>query len=289
MTVFIIIGITLGFSFFLAMAIGVLLGVAKEKFKVERNPLIDRVRVALPGVNCGACGYAGCDAYAVAVAEKGAALSLCTSGGQACASAIGAVMGKDVKVEDQVTFLRCQGTREFAKVKGSYSGMETCRGSKLATNGIKLCSWGCMGFGDCVKVCLFDALSIGPGGIPVVDYSKCTGCGMCEKECPQGLFAMVPKSRSGAIPLCSNRAAVKQTVGKACKVGCIKCELCVKACVKGAIKMADGLPVVDYGICDSCGECVKKCPTKVFRLIQDVKAGAPAEYLKLKASAPAEA
>jgi electron transport complex protein RnfB len=268
---------TFGFSIVLAFALGTALGVFKELFKVEKNPLIARARAILPGVNCGACGYAGCDAYAEAVAEKGEAVDLCTSGGSACAAALGKLMGKVAQGEDMVTVLRCQGTREYAKVKGSYSGMETCRGSKIATNGIKLCQWGCMGFGDCVKVCAFDALSMGSSGIPVVNYANCSGCGLCAKECPQGLFAMVPKARQGAIALCSNRAAVKQSVGKACKIGCIKCEICVKACPRGAIRMEDGLPVVDYALCDFCGECVKKCPTKVFRLIRDVEAGKPRE------------
>jgi RnfABCDGE-type electron transport complex B subunit len=269
--------ITLGFSAILAFALGSALGVFKELFKVERNPMIDRARSLLPGANCGACGYAGCDAYAVAVAERGEDVTLCTSGGAACAAALGQLLGRQGKAEDMVTVLRCQGTREFARVKGQYVGMESCRGSKIATNGIKLCQWGCMGFGDCVKVCAFGALSMGPGGIPVVDYSACTGCGMCAKECPQGLFIMVPKARKGSIALCSNRAAVKQSVAKACKIGCIKCELCVKACPKGAIRMEGGLPVVDYELCDSCGECVRKCPTKVFRLLEDLEAGKPRE------------
>jgi len=273
----ILILVTLGFSAILAFALGSLLGVFRELFKVERNPLIDRARAILPGVNCGACGYAGCDAYAEAVAEKGEAVDLCTSGGAACVKALGALMGKEAKGEDMVSVLRCQGTREYARVKGVYSGVETCRASEIPTHGIKRCQWGCMGFGDCVKVCACGALSMGPGGVPVVDYAKCTGCAMCARECPQGLFAMVPKGREGAIALCSNRAAVKQTVGKACKIGCIKCEICVKACPRGAIKMENGLPVVDYSLCDFCGECVRKCPTKVFRLLKDVKAGKPRE------------
>ncbi len=263
--------ITLGFSFSLALALGLALAFFRDKFKVERNPLIDQAIAALPGVNCGACGYAGCEAYAVAVAENGEKLTLCTSGGAQSAADLGKLMGVSVEAKDMVTVLRCQGTKSRTTVKGEYSGVMSCRGAKLSTGGIKLCPWGCMGFGDCVAICAFGALEMSPEGLPVVNYRKCTGCGMCALECPQGLFLMVPKDSQGSIALCSNRADVKQSVAKACKIGCIKCGLCVKVCPKAAIKMEKGLPVIDASLCDSCGICVEKCPTKVLALVEKIK------------------
>lgn len=266
-----IILVTLGFSALLAFFLGAALGMFRDLFAIERNPMIDKVKAALPGVNCGACGYSGCEAYAMAIVERGAKVTLCTSGGAKSAAEVGALMGVKADAKDMVAVLRCQGTRDKAALKGEYSGARTCRASKISTGGIKLCPWGCMGFGDCVAVCSFDALGMGKDGLPVIDYSKCTGCGMCSRECPQDLFVIVKKERAGSVALCSNRAQVKQTVGKACKAGCIKCELCVKACPKSAIKMDRGLPIVDYELCDSCGICVQKCPTKVLSLLEEIE------------------
>jgi Na+-translocating ferredoxin:NAD+ oxidoreductase subunit B len=272
MQILVIVLVTLGFAALLAFILGAALGMFRDLFAVERNPLIDRVKAALPGVNCGACGYSGCEAYAVAIVERAEKAILCTSGGSKTAEAVGALMGVSADAEDMVALLRCQGTRDKAFVKGDYAGVKSCRAAKIATGGIKLCPWGCMGFGDCVAVCAFDALGMGPDGLPAIDYSKCTGCGMCKDECPQGLFIKVKKDkRAGAVALCSNRAQVKQTVNKACKAGCIKCELCVKACPKSAIKMDRGLPIVDYDLCDSCGICVQRCPTKVLALLEQIE------------------
>jgi Na+-translocating ferredoxin:NAD+ oxidoreductase subunit B len=262
---------TLGFSALLAFILGAALGMFRDLFAIERNPLIDKVKAALPGVNCGACGYSGCEAYALAIVERGERPTLCTSGGAKCAEAVGALMGMKAEAKDMVAVLRCQGTKDKANVKGDYMGVKSCRAAKISTGGIKLCPWGCMGFGDCVSVCAFDALRMGEDGIPRIDYARCTGCGMCAKECPQDLFVVVKKERKGSIALCSNRAQVKQTVAKACKAGCIKCELCVKVCPKGAIKMDRNLPLIDTGLCDSCGLCVQKCPTKVLALLEEIE------------------
>lgn len=271
MQMLVIVLVTLGFSALLAFVLGASLGMFRDLFAVERNPLIDKAKAALPGANCGACGYSGCEAYAIAVVERGAKVTLCTSGGSKTAGELGALMGVETNVEDMVAILRCRGSRDKANVKGDYSGVKSCRAAKLATGGIKLCPWGCMGFGDCVTVCAFGALSMGKDGLPVIDYSRCVGCGMCARECPQDLFVVVKKDREGSIALCSNRASVKQTVAKACKAGCIKCEICVKACPKGAIKMDRYLPLIDTDLCDSCGICVQKCPVKVLDLIETIK------------------
>jgi Na+-translocating ferredoxin:NAD+ oxidoreductase RNF subunit RnfB len=263
-----IILITLVFSVLLAFILGFALGWFQEVFKVVRDPLIDEVRAALPGANCGGCGYPGCDGYAEAAATRKAPPNKCSAGGAATAEAVAKIVGSEAKAEDLVSVLRCIGTKDKALLKGEYVGVQTCRGAKLSAGGVKSCAWGCQGFGDCVAVCKFDALSMGPDGLPHVDHEKCTGCGMCEAECPQKLFVLVPRARKGSIVLCSNRNPVKAAVMKSCKAGCIKCEACVRECPEKCITMVDGIPVTDYAKCTSCGKCVEKCPTKCYRLLQ---------------------
>jgi Na+-translocating ferredoxin:NAD+ oxidoreductase RNF subunit RnfB len=259
--------ITLGFSALLALAIGIALGFFQEKFKVVRDPLVDEVRAALPGANCGGCGFPGCDGYAEAVASRTAPPNRCSAGGAATAAAVAKIIGSDAKAEDLVSVLLCHGVKAKVAAKGDYVGVRTCRASKLTTGSIKACAWGCQGFGDCVAVCKFDALSMGEDGLPHVDHGQCTGCGMCAAECPQKLFTLVPRSRSGSIVACSNRNPVKTQVIKDCKAGCIKCENCVRSCPEQCITMVNGIPVTDYAKCTSCGTCVEKCPTKCYVML----------------------
>jgi len=261
-----IILITLGFSVALAFVLGFALGWFQEVFKLERDPLVDAVRAALPGVNCGGCGYPGCEGYAEAAATRRAGPNLCSAGGSHTAEAVAALVGVEASAEDLVSVLRCLGTKDKAAWKGEYVGVPTCRAAKLSSGGVKSCAWGCQGFGDCVAVCKFDALSMGGDGLPRVDYRNCTGCGMCAEECPQKLFAMETRGRKGSIVLCSNRNVVKAAVIKSCKTGCIKCEACVRECPEKCISMVNGIPVTDYAKCTSCGVCVEKCPTKCYKL-----------------------
>ncbi|MCE1205899.1 MAG: RnfABCDGE type electron transport complex subunit B [Spirochaetia bacterium] len=260
--------ITIAFSAILAFVLGTALGFFREKFKVERDPKIDEVREALPGANCGGCGFPGCDGYAEAVATGRSPTTKCTAGGSATAEAVSKIMGVDAAREDVVSVLLCQGTKDVAVSKGEYVGVQTCRAAKLSTGSVKACSWGCQGFGDCVNVCKFDALAMGEDGLPHVNYDNCTGCGMCAEECPQKLFVMVPREKKGSIVLCSNRNVIKANVLKTCKTGCIKCEICVKSCPEKCITMVNGIPVTDYSKCTSCGVCVQKCPTHAYKLLE---------------------
>jgi Na+-translocating ferredoxin:NAD+ oxidoreductase RNF subunit RnfB len=257
------------FASLLAFVLGTALGFFQEFFKVEEDPLKFRIREALPGANCGACGYPGCDGYASALAAGQAETSRCSVGGAAVAEKLSAITGvSGGGMVRLVSVLACQGSRRHAPLKGTYTGLQTCRGAKLAAGGTKLCAWGCLGFGDCVKVCQFGALSIGGDGLPRVDYAKCTGCRLCLGECPQALLKGIPQNQQGAIALWSNRNSIKQMVINTCKRGCIKCELCVKNCPEKCIAMDRGIPLVDYAKCTSCGTCVSKCPVKVLRIIQ---------------------
>jgi len=259
---------TLVVSLILSLLLGFLLGYFKKVFHVSVDPTEANVRAALPGVNCGACGYPGCDGLASAIARGEAPVNACTVGGPATAKAVGAVMGVSGSAETQVAVLLCQGTNELSPVKAEYNGIKTCRAVKLSINGNKLCDWACIGMGDCEVVCPFDAIHVLADGLPHVDYRKCTGCGLCVKECPQFVLTTVPVARKGALALCSNRNPKKAQVLKDCKTGCIKCLKCEKVCPEHCLRVIDGIPVIDYALCTSCGECVTNCPTGVLSLIE---------------------
>jgi Na+-translocating ferredoxin:NAD+ oxidoreductase RNF subunit RnfB len=256
------------FAAVLAFVLGLALGFFRRFFAVEQDPLTGQIREILPGANCGACGFPGCDAYAEAVAKREAGITGCSAGGPAVAERLAALMGGDAALVPVVALTACRGSRDCAPVKGEYTGIRTCRGAKLSAGGTKLCAWGCLGFGDCTLVCKFGALSMGENGLPRIEKAKCTGCGVCVGECPQGILREIPRDQEGAFAFCSNRNTVKAMVMKTCKAGCIKCGLCVKNCPEQCIVMDNGIPKVDYGKCTSCGTCVSKCPVKVIKLLQ---------------------
>ena len=262
--------ITAVFALVLAFVLGSALGFFKDFFAVPEDPLVENIRAALPGANCGACGYPGCGNYAAAVAAGNAGISSCTVGGPAVAEKIAAITGKSGEaMQKTAAVLACRGTKLLAPQRGIYTGLETCRGAKLASGSTRLCSWGCLGFGDCVKMCKFDALGMNvEDGLPEIDFTKCTGCGICAGECPLGLLKMIPADRKGAITLCSNTSANRQKTARSCKAACIKCGICVKNCPKQCIDLGTNIPVIDYSKCDSCGICAEKCPTKVLKIIE---------------------
>jgi len=259
--------ITALFSLALAFSLGLALGFFKEIFAVAEDPLTGEIRAVLPGANCGACGLPGCDAYAALVAKGEAGVNSCSAGGQAVAEKIVALVGGSADVRPMVALIACRGTHEKALLRGEYIGVKSCRAAKISAGSVKRCTWGCQGFGDCVKKCKFDALHMGEGGIPHVDSAKCTGCRACSNECPQHIIWVIPRDVKGARPVCSNLNVNKALVSKNCKAGCIKCEICVKNCPEGCIRMANGIPVVDNTKCTGCGTCVSKCPIKVMALV----------------------
>lgn len=263
---------TLAVSFIIAFILGFLLGFFKKVFHVPVDPTQELVRDALPGANCGACGFPGCDGFAAAVAAGRAPVNGCTAGGLKVAEAVGKIMGVSAAAEVKVSLLACQGSCEHALPRGIYTGVKTCAAAKLSANGTKLCMYGCIGFGDCVDVCKFDALSMGEDGLPHVNYANCTGCGACVTVCPQRLYTLVPVKRRGAVALCSNRTTNKAGILKSCKTGCIKCGKCERVCPENAIVVTNGIPVVDYEKCTSCGLCVKECPTHVLALTEELTA-----------------
>jgi Na+-translocating ferredoxin:NAD+ oxidoreductase RNF subunit RnfB len=258
------------FAAVLAAILGILLGIFRRVFNVTTDVLVSLIRETLPGANCGACGFPGCDGFAEAVASHEAAPGKCTVSDAESTKKRASIVGGSADIKPVVAVTACHGTNEAAAQKGIYTGLQSCRGAKIGSGGTKLCSWGCMGFGDCVKVCKFDALSMGANGIPVIDDDKCKGCKLCVSECPQGIIRLIPQGQKGVFAFCNNRNAIKPMVRKTCKAGCSKCGICVKKCPSEAIVLENGIPRIDYSKCDSCGACVESCPQKVMLLLESV-------------------
>ena len=255
----------------LSFLLGILLGLFKKIFAVKTDPKVGQIREALSGANCGGCGFAGCDSFAEAVASGKAEPTGCIAGGSNTAKKIAELLGVSAQeVMPKVTFLACNGTKECAKERGTYNGVKTCKAAALSINGTKVCAFGCIGLGDCIEVCPFDALHMGKDGLPVVDYAKCTGCGKCAAQCPKKLFHIIPKDTKGSIAMCSNRSDNKPQIRKDCSVGCFKCGMCVRKCPEHCIELVNGIPQIDYTKCTSCKECINACPDKVLHLFQDL-------------------
>lgn len=251
--------------------LGLLLGLFKKIFAVSVDPKVQQVRDALSGANCGGCGFAGCDAFAEAVVAGDAPASGCIAGGAAVAQKVSEVLGVSAESsEPKVAFVACHGSLECALPKGEYVGVKTCAGAQLVMNGTKKCAFGCIGFGDCVEACPFEAISMGADGLPKIDYGKCVGCGKCAKTCPKKLFQLLPKNTKGSIAVCANHSDNKPQIRKDCSAGCFKCGMCARKCPAQCIDVSSGIPSVDYSKCTSCGECIKACPDKVLVLAQDV-------------------
>ena len=247
--------------------IGLLLGVAGEKFKVEVDEKEVLVRECLPGNNCGGCGYAGCDSLAKAIAAGEAPVNGCPVAGAAGAEAIGKVMGVEAEAgERKVAFVKCAGTCDKANLKYNYYGIQDCRKAAFAPGkGGKTCTYGCMGFGSCVKACQFDAIHV-VNGVAVVDKEKCVACGKCIATCPNNLIELIPVSTVSAVQ-CSSHDKGKD-VKAACEVGCIGCKACTKVCEAEAITVDNNLAHIDQEKCTKCGKCAEKCPAKIIRIPQ---------------------
>ena len=248
----------------LGILIGIFLGIASEKFKVEVDEKEILVRNELPGNNCGGCGYAGCDALAKAIAAGQAEVGACPVGGASTAEKIGAIMGvAGGTAEKKVAFVKCKGTCDKTKVQYNYYGVDDCKKVSVVPGaGEKACTYGCMGYGSCVKACAFDAIHV-VDGVAVVDKEQCVACGKCVSSCPNHLIELVPY-KAGHLVQCSSHAKGKD-VKSVCESGCIGCTLCTKQCEFDAIHMEDNLAVIDYEKCTNCGKCAEKCPVKVIQ------------------------
>lgn len=249
----------------MGLLFGVLLAVASKIFAVKEDERIPLVTEALPGANCGGCGYAGCSAYANAVVNDGAPVSACPVGGAAVAAKIAAIMGVEADTgEKRVARVLCMGNTERAAQKYEYDGPADCHTANRLGAGPKMCSYGCIGLGSCVKVCKFNAITV-ENGVAKVDMDKCTACGACVKECPKGIIKILPQSSSYTV-LCHSKDKGKM-VTKACGAGCIGCGICAKNCPSGAITIENNIAVIDEEKCVKCGVCAEKCPRKCIKHI----------------------
>ena len=243
------------------LVVGIFLGFASKVFHVDVDQKELDVRAALPGANCGACGYSGCGALAAAIVAGNAPVNACVVGQAPVANRIKEIVGGgDAAAERKVAFVRCSGSCDKTYDRYTYTGPMSCAVMKFAPEGgPKSCSFGCIGCGDCTKECDFGAISIRKG-IAVVDEEKCVDCKKCMKACPKNAIIEVPYGRVSHIG-CMNPLKGKVVTAN-CKIGCITCTKCARNCPQEAIDLSGGYPVIDYEKCNDCGLCRENCPKK---------------------------
>lgn len=245
------------------LIIGILLGIAAKAFHVEVDEREIMVRDLLPGNNCGGCGYAGCDGLAKAIAAGEAPVNGCPVAGGEIHAKIGEVMGKTAEAsERKVAFVRCNGSCDKTSTKFNYHGITDCKKAVMVPgHGDKVCNYGCLGYGSCVRACAFDAIHV-VNGIAVVDQEKCVACGKCIEACPNNLVEFVPVSADYKVK-CASKDKGKDVMA-GCSVGCIGCMKCTKVCESDAITVENNLAHIDYSKCTRCGKCADVCPRKII-------------------------
>lgn len=247
----------------MGLIFGALLAFAAKKFAVEVDPRVVEVREAVPGANCGACGFPGCDGFSSAVVRGEAPVNGCPVGGAVTATKIAQIMGLDAGNSiKKVAKVKCEGHEENCQNRFDYSGFDSCVAAHMLNGGPKSCLFGCIGLGSCVQVCPFDAIHINSKGIAEVDKEKCTACNKCIAICPKDVISLVPYGQLTIVE-CNNKEKGPQ-VKKNCQVACIACGICEKNCPHDAIHVKNNLAEIDYDKCTNCMICVEKCPTKAI-------------------------
>ena len=252
------IGIPLGLGLFFAAVIAF----AYKKFRVVEDPRIGQVEEMLPHANCGACGKPGCRAFAEALVSGEELPSRCSVSSPEGVQRIAAFLGVEAgKVEKRVARLLCAGGKKEAQNRAEYrGGLHTCRGESVVGGGGKACTWGCLGLGDCVQACNFNAMFMNEDGLPVVIADLCTACGDCVRACPKGLFEIMPIS-SRLIVQCKSLLEGDLAESR-CSVACTACGRCVADSAPGVVEIKNNLAVVDYDLNEkSSPEAVRRCPT----------------------------
>lgn len=249
----------------LGLLFGVLLTVTSKVFAVPANPTRDAVREALPGANCGACGYPGCDGLADAISKGKAPVNACPVGGAPCAEKVAKAMGVEPvdAGSKMVAQVICQGGLDHCKTKFQYNGIQDCVAASLVSDGNKACKYACLGLGTCVRACPFDAIHIDEYlKIAVVDPEKCQSCGKCVAACPKHVLDLQPVHVP--VRLLCRAAEEGILVSDNCRAGCVGCEICANECKFGAITMVNHLPQFDREKCVGCMVCADVCPTSAI-------------------------
>ncbi|MFA4991273.1 MAG: RnfABCDGE type electron transport complex subunit B [Candidatus Omnitrophota bacterium] len=246
----------------MGLLFGLGLAYASRIFRVDVDPKIDKVLDALPGANCGACGMAGCAMLAEAIVQGKARVTACAPGGQETYDKIAGILGVQVEVKEKaVARVRCNGGRRTSD-KYNYTGVKTCAAANLLNRGQKACGFGCLGFGDCVNACPFDAIRLNINNIPEVDASKCTACGKCVEACPKNII-ILGKVTDNVFVKCLSRDKGAYTKS-ICPAGCIGCRICEKLS-GGVFVVEDNLSRVDWSRAGGGIKwdlCIEKCPAR---------------------------
>lgn len=243
----------------------IILFFVSKKFEVIEDPRINEVEAALPAANCGACGFPGCRGFANACVKADTLDNLlCPVGGTPTMEKVAAILGQTApEVSPLVAVVRCGGTCDLRPRSNQYDGVSSCAIAHNLYGGETACTWGCLGLGDCVVSCKFDAIFINPETLlPEVDEDKCTSCGACVKACPKLIIELRKKGPAShrIFVNCVNKdkGAVNK---KACSVACVGCSKCLKECGFHAITIENNLAFIDDDKCTLCGKCVDVCPT----------------------------
>ncbi len=239
--------------------------IASEKLKVEVDPKIEQIHEALPNIDCGACGFAGCGSYAKGVAEKPDLIGKCAPGGPETAEKIGLILNLQISDSGPAKrpIVHCHARKDDRTYYAQYGGIQSCTAANALAN-VQACKFGCLGFGDCTRACKFDALHI-VDGLTTVDYEKCTGCSACSTTCPRSLIEMVPFSHENMMTVACHSKETGKSTRSVCKVGCIACKMCAKQTDMFAVE--DNLARLDYGKYEPSEQAktgMTKCPTKVI-------------------------
>jgi Na+-translocating ferredoxin:NAD+ oxidoreductase RNF subunit RnfB len=269
----------------LGLLAAVILFFVAQKFRVVEDPRIDTVNETLPGANCGGCGYTGCRAFAETLVKSESFEGLnCPVGGAETMAKVALILDRQpVAVEPTVAVVRCNGSPVNATRTSFYDGAVSCRVAHALYGGQTACQFGCLGCGDCVEACKFDAMYMDPvTQLPVIIDEKCVACGACVKACPRNIIELRKRNKKDRkiYISCVNRDK-GGPARKACQVACIGCGKCVKVCPYEAITMENNLAFIDSYKCKLCRKCVPECPTAAILEIgfpvREVKPAEPAD------------